>query len=150
LRHLADRSQHLFSGASGPGYRRGSGNYLTGLRGGDEITLRRLDGVDKVAISIEKQLFAVTYKDGATFQPLALRKAVEAADVGVVRFHVSARGRVQEEGNQRFFVAGKDRFLLVDSPQVPVDVPIGIMGVVNDSVTPLAIQIDDFKPLAED
>jgi copper chaperone CopZ len=115
-----------------------------------EITLRRLDGVDKVAISIEKQLFAVTYKDGATFQPTALREAVAAADVEVVRFHVAARGRVEEKGNQSFFIAGNDRFLLVDSPQVPVDVPIGIMGLVNDSATPMEIQIDDFKPLAED
>lgn len=116
-----------------------------------EITLRRLDGVDKVAISIEKQVFAVTYyKDGMTFQPRALREAVAAADVEVVRFHVSARGLVKEEGNQSFFFAGKDRFLLVDSPQVPLNVPIGIMGTVNDSPTPMEIQIDDFKPLAGD
>jgi hypothetical protein len=115
-----------------------------------EITLRRQDGVDKVAISIEKQLFAVTYKDGVAFQPTALREAAAAADVKVVRFHVSARGRVEEKGSQSFFIAGKDRFLLVDSPQVPVNVPIGIMGTVNDSVTPMAIQIDNFKPLAED
>jgi len=115
-----------------------------------EITLRRLDGVDKVAISIEKQLFAVTYKAGASFEPVALREAVAAADVEVVRFHVSAHGQVQKKERQSFFVAGKDRFLLVASPQVPVNVPIGIMGTVNDSVTPMEIQIDDFKPLAED
>ena len=115
-----------------------------------EITLRRLDGVDKVAISIEKQLFAVTYEDGTTFQPMALREAVAAADVEVVRFHVSARGRVKEKGNQSFFIAGEDRFLLVDSPQVPVNVPIGIMGTVNDSTTLMEIRIDDFQLLAED
>lgn len=115
-----------------------------------EVTLRRLEGVDKVAISIEKQMFAVTYKEGASFQPLALREAVQAADVGVVRFHVAARGRVEEEGGKRFFVAGNDRFVLVDSPQAPANVPIGIMGVVNDSTTPMEIRIDDFKPLEED
>jgi copper chaperone CopZ len=115
-----------------------------------EITLRRLDGVDKVAISIEKQLFAVTYKEGAMFQPAALRQAVAAADVEVVRFHVSARGLVKEKGSERFFVAGQDRFLVVDSPQVPVGVRIGIMGAVNDSTTPMEIKIDDFKPLEQD
>jgi len=115
-----------------------------------EITLRRLDGVDKVAISIEKQVFAVTYKAGATFQPTALREAVAAADVEVVRFHVAARGRVKEKGNQSFFIAGNDRFLLVDSPQVPVDVPMGIMGTVNEATTPMEIKIDDFKPLGQD
>lgn len=115
-----------------------------------EITLRRQDGVDKVAISIEKQLFAVTYKDGAAFEPTALREAVAAADVKVVRFHVSARGRVEEKGNQSFLIAGKDRFLVVLSAQVPVNVPLKIMGTVNDLATPMEIQIDDFKPLAED
>lgn len=115
-----------------------------------EITLRRLDGVDKVAISIEKQLFAVTYEDGTAFQPVALREAVAAADVEVVRFHVSARGQVKEKGNQRFLIAGEDQFLLVDSPQVPANVPLGIMGTVNDSTTPMEVKIDDFKLLAED
>jgi hypothetical protein len=84
------------------------------------------------------------------FEPTALREAVGAADVEVVRFHVSARGQVQEDGNQRFFVAGKDRFLLVDSSQVPANVPMGIMGSVNDSRTPMEIQVDDFQLLAED
>lgn len=112
-----------------------------------EITLRRLDGVDKVAISIEKQLFAVTYKAGARFQPEALRKAVAAADVGVVRFHVDARGRVEERGDQRFFIAGEDEFLLTDSPQVPVGAAIRIMGTVNDAANPMHIKADDFQAL---
>lgn len=115
-----------------------------------EITLRRLDGVDKVAISIEKQLFAVTYKAGTTFQPAAIRQAVAAADVEVIQFHVSARGRVKEKGDQRLFVAGEDRFVLVDSPQVPVNVLIGIMGTVNDSAAPMEIKVDDFKLVGED
>jgi hypothetical protein len=115
-----------------------------------EITLRRLDGVDKVAISIEKQLFAVTYENGTAFEPEALRQAVAAADVEVIRFHVSARGRIIEEGGRRFLIAGEDRFLLVDSPQVPAGAPIAIMGTVNDSTTPMEIRIDDFQLSAQD
>jgi hypothetical protein len=115
-----------------------------------EITLRRLDGVDKVAISIEKQMFAVTYMGGAKFQAEALRKAVAGADVDVVRFHVSARGQVKEEESQRFFIAGEDRFLLVDSPHIPVNAPIGIVGTVNDSTSPMQLTLDDFKVLEPD
>jgi sarcosine oxidase gamma subunit len=115
-----------------------------------EITLRRLDGVDKVAISIEKQLFAVTYKGDVKFQPEALRKAVAAADVEAVRFHVEARGRVEKQGEERFLVAGPDRFLVVDSAEVPVDVLLGFLGTVNDSASPMQIKIDDFKHLEPD
>jgi hypothetical protein len=110
-----------------------------------EVTLRRLEGVEKVVISIEKQVFAITYKGAVKFQPDAIRKAVAAADVGVLRFHVDARGRVEEQGDKRFFLAGQDRFLLVDSPQVPNDVPVRIIGTVNDSVTPMQIKVDDFQ-----
>jgi hypothetical protein len=43
---------------------------------------------------------------------------VAKADVKVVRFRIVARGRVYEEGGKRFFVAGKDKFLLVASPKI--------------------------------
>ena len=103
-----------------------------------EIALRRLDGVDKVAISIEKQMFAVFYKDNASFQPKALRGAVAGADVSVVRFHISARGVVQEQNGQMIFIAGKDRFLLIEPPSIPKDTPIGVMGtVLNESTSPM-------------
>src|SRR2546425_6012006 len=81
-----------------------------------EIALRRLDGVDKISISVSEQRFQVTYKSGASFQPRDIRDAVGKAGVEVVRFRIIARGRVHEEGGKRFFVASKDKFLLVASP----------------------------------
>jgi len=115
-----------------------------------EIALRRLEGVDKVVISIQKQMFAVTYVPGTSFQPQDLRDAVANADVGVVRFHISARGKVQKDGTKQFFVSGKDRFLLVEPPKnLPVGSPLGIMGVVDDSSSPFQLKLDDFKPLEE-
>ena len=44
-----------------------------------EIALRRLDGVDKISISISEQRFQVTYKAGASFQPWDIREAVAKA-----------------------------------------------------------------------
>lgn len=112
-----------------------------------EIALRRLDGVDKIAISIEKQLFAVTYKPGASFRPKELRDAVAQADVKVVRFHLSATGQVQQDGDRKFFLAGKDRFLLLDSgKQPPAGGAVGIMALVDDSKNPMELKVDDFKP----
>jgi hypothetical protein len=112
-----------------------------------EIALRRLDGVDKISISISEQRFQVTYKSGASFQPWEIRDAVAKAEVEVVRFRVSARGRVHEEGGKRFFVAGKDKFLLVASPKIPSESPISIEGTVDDSAEPLQLKVLQFKPL---
>jgi hypothetical protein len=92
-------------------------------------------------------MFAVVYKPGASFQPKALRDAVAGLGVEVVRFHVVARGQVQSEGAKLFFLAGKDRFLVVDPPKMPAGVPIGIAGVVDDSSSPVQLKIDDYKEL---
>ncbi|HLA40920.1 MAG TPA: hypothetical protein VJ417_13045 [Candidatus Glassbacteria bacterium] len=112
-----------------------------------EIALRRLEGVDKVAISIQRQQFVVLYKPGSSFQPKDLRAAVGEASVGVVQFHVQARGQVQAEGKKLFFLSGKDRYLLVDSPKIPVNTPVLLGGDVNDATTPLELKVVDFKPL---
>src|SRR5215470_9553339 len=98
-----------------------------------EVALRRLEGVDKISISISRQRFQVTYKPGASFKPSQIRAAVGKADVKVLRFQISARGQVLEQAGKRFFVAGRDRFLLVASPQISSEKPISIEGTVDDS-----------------
>ena len=111
-----------------------------------EIALRRLDGVDKISISISEQRFQVTYKAGASFQPSDIRDAVEKAEVEVIRFRIIARGRVHEERGKQFFVAGKDRFLLVASPKILSAGSISIEGAVDDSAEPLQLKVLQFKP----
>jgi hypothetical protein len=112
-----------------------------------EIALRRLDGVDKISISISEQRFQITYKAGAHFQPLQIRDAVAQADVEVVRFRIVARGRVVAEEGRQFFVATKDKFLLTASPKIPFNSTISIEGTVDDSSEPLRLKILTFKPL---
>ena len=111
-----------------------------------EIALRRLDGVDKISISVSEQRFQVTYKSGASFQPRDIRDAVGKAGVEVVRFRIIARGRVHEEGGKRFFVAGKDKFLLVASPKILSEGSFSIEGTVDDSAEPLQLKVLQFKP----
>jgi hypothetical protein len=72
---------------------------------------------------------------------------VAKAAVEVVRFRITARGRVLDEGGKQFFVGGKDRFLLVASPQFPSAGPISIEGTVDDSAEPLRLKILQFKSL---
>src|SRR5439155_6898822 len=77
-----------------------------------EIALRRLDGVDKISISVSEQRFQVTYKSGASFQLELMRDAEGKAGVEVVRFRIIARGRDHDEGGKGFFLARLDKFLL--------------------------------------
>ena len=117
-----------------------------------EIYLKRLESVDKVTISMANEAVMVSYKPGATFHPSDLRDALKKTEVGVAQFQISARGRVQEQGGKRFFVAGKDRFLLVaspTSPEIPVDSPVSIEGVVNDKPALMELKILTFKGLKQ-
>jgi hypothetical protein len=112
-----------------------------------EIALRRLDGVDKISISISEQKFQVTYKAGASFEPSKIRDAVAQAEVEVLRFRIVARGRIHEEKGKRLFVAGKDEFLLISSPEIPSEHLTSIEGIVDDSAKPLQLKVLQFKTI---
>lgn len=113
-----------------------------------EVYLRRLDGVDKVTISKSQEVVVITYKSGASFQPWDIRDALERTDVGVVQFQISARGRLQEAGGKKYFIAGKDRFLLAPSSvAVPADATVEVQGIVNDKPDPMELKALVVKPL---
>jgi hypothetical protein len=111
-----------------------------------EIALQRLDGVDKVTISMEKQEVAVTYTGTASFQPQLLREAVGHASVTIRRFHIQARGRLRPRGDQQIFIAGRDRFLLVNPPTMPDDKMLLVNGeILNDTTDPMELKVINFQ-----
>src|SRR5947208_8104868 len=117
-----------------------------------EIYLRRLAGIERIKISLSKEAVMVSYKPGALFQPKDLRDALKKTDVGVLQFQISARGRVQEQGGTRFFVAGRERFVLTaapDAPPLPYDTPVLIEGLLNDQADPMQLRVMTVKPFGE-
>jgi hypothetical protein len=115
-----------------------------------EIYLRRLAAVDSIKISLSNEAVLISYKPGAVFQPKDLRDALQKTDVGVLQFQISARGRVQERGGSRFFVAGRDRFVLVsapNAPQVPSETPVLIEATLNDQADPMELKVMTVKPI---
>jgi hypothetical protein len=117
-----------------------------------ELYLRRLPSIDRISISRKNEAVMVSYKPGAMFQPKDLREALQKTDVGITQLQISARGRVQEQAGKRFFIAGKDRFLLVsapNTPQIPSDTSVLIEAVVNDRTDPMELRIMTFKPLQQ-
>jgi len=115
-----------------------------------EVAIRRLDGVDEVAISMQRQQLSVTYKGAASFQPQPLREAVGHASVKIVRFQIQARGRLQVQGDKQFLLAGKDRFLLINPPKMPDDQTLLVGGeVLKDSTTPMELKVVDFRAVSQ-
>ena len=117
-----------------------------------EFYLRRLPSIDKIDISLKNEAVMVSYKPGSSFQPKDLREVFQKTDVAVTQMQISARGRVQEQAGKRFFIAGKDKFLLVsaaNSPQVPVNTPVSVEAVVNDRVDPMELRVITVKPITQ-
>jgi len=115
-----------------------------------ELYLRRMSGIEAIKISLSTEAILVSYKPNALFQPRDLRDALKKTDVGVLQFQITARGRVLEQGSQRFFVAGRDRFLLAaaaDAPPLPLGSPVLIEAMLNDLVDPMELKVMTVKPI---
>ena len=115
-----------------------------------EIYFRRLPGIADVKINLSKEAIMLTYKQGATFDPEGIRKVLKPLEVGVVQFQISARGQLQSQADKRVFVAGKQTFVLfeaIDSPEVPLNTPVQIEGILFDNKTPMEVKILNFKPI---
>ena len=113
-----------------------------------EAALRRLEGVDKISISVSEQKFQVTLKPGTAFHPADIRGAVGKAGVKVTRFRIDARGHVQEEAGKRYFLAGEDKFRLAGTTKFP-DGPVAIEGTVDDAAMPFQLKVMKFKPIKQ-
>jgi hypothetical protein len=115
-----------------------------------ELYLKRLPNVDRVAISMKNEAVMVSYKANSTFQPKDLRDVLKKTEVGVTQFQVSARGHVQDQAGKRFFIAGRDKFVLIsgsNSAQIPLNTAVSIEAVVNDHVDPMELRVMTFKPV---
>ena len=113
-----------------------------------EVYLRQLPGIDKIRISLSQEAIMVSYKPGAAFQPKQLHEALKKTDVGIVQLQIGARGRIEGQGEKRFFAAGNDRFAVVSTPngaEIPVNTPLAIEGILNDQAQPMELKILTFK-----
>jgi copper chaperone CopZ len=115
-----------------------------------EVNFKRIPGIDKVKISLSQEAIMLTYKPGAAFSTSQIRDVLKPLEVGVVQFQIGARGRVVEEGGKRFFVAGKDTFLISEvsrSSAAPLNTPILIEAILNDRAEPMEVKILSIRPV---
>lgn len=111
-----------------------------------EIAIRRLEGVTDVSISMRTKLVEVTYKPGSSFQPRGIREAAAQAGATVVELQIVARGRAEVDRSKRYFVAGRNRFSLIDSGALPMGKTVSVTGTLDDSATPFKLKILESRP----
>ena len=95
-----------------------------------EFHLRRMAGIGQVRISRSQEAVMLTYKPG----PLSRRKLSGTC----LRPSMSAW-----YSGKSFFLAGKDKFLLLAAAwaSVPFDTPILIEGILNDQSNPVELKV---------
>ena len=120
-----------------------------------EVALRRrLDGVADISISQREQTAEVTFGDGDyAFSPDAFRKAVGEAGVVVLQFRIDACGAVRDEGQQRWLVAGKNRWLLKSGAATPAALPVGqplcVSGRLDDRAEPPTVEVIEHRSMGD-
>jgi len=93
----------------------------------------------------------VIFKPNTHFEPAVLRDAAKEADTAFPLMQIVARGKVIEEGDQHFFIAGPDRFLLIEpgptgTPLPAMNEPVAVIASLDDTVTPHRIKIVQTAP----
>ncbi len=93
----------------------------------------------------------VIFQPNTPFEPAVLREAAKEADTAFPLIQIVARGRVVEEGEKHFFVAGEDRFLLIEpdaseTPWPDPDSEVSVIASLDDSVNPMRIKIVQTAP----
>lgn len=115
-----------------------------------EIQFKRIDGVERVKISLSTETVMLSYKPGAAFASLPIRQVLKPLGVGVLRLEVSAVGRMEEQGEKRWFVAGRNRFAVVPSADrtgIRLDAPASVLGIVDDAKEPPELRILSYRVL---
>ena len=114
-----------------------------------EGALKQTESIYKYATSVPKQMFSVIYYAGEKFEPLTLRKIANQGEAYVLKFHVSAVGTLEKDGDRRVFVAGENRFVITGADGVPLGVQVGIIGLVDDEENPMTMTPDDIQVLTD-
>ena len=111
-----------------------------------EVALRRrLEGVSDIAISQREQTAEVRFEGDHAFSPSEFRKAVGEAGVVVLRFNLDACGSVDEDGQQRWLVAGKNRWLLTGERTVAAGQPLCVSGRLDDRAEPSTLEVVEIR-----
>jgi hypothetical protein len=107
-----------------------------------------------VIVDQQSNVVFVTYKPDTRFQASILRDAAEEGGAAFLLIQIVARGHVIVEGDQHFFLAGEDRFALLEpkdatTPLPEVDKEVLAIASIDDSTDPIRAHIVQAKPAGQ-
>lgn len=103
---------------------------------------RRLEGVATISISQSRQTAVVEFAEGPQrFSPRVFRDVLDESGVEVVAFQIDACGTIEQRQNQRWLVAGDNRFLLEEDGTVPVGQPLCVSARLDDRADPHRLKV---------
>lgn len=117
-----------------------------------EYNFRHIPGVQKVDISLSKEIIVISYgSSNVRFDPEAIRKVLKPWNVKVLQFQIRARGRIYHHESQRLFRTGSDVFRIPaaqNTSVVPDDSLIEVEGILNDRFSPKELRILTYKVIS--
>lgn len=110
-----------------------------------ENAARSQPGVGDVKISMSRQTVDMSYAKDAPLNFSALDKTLAGLNANVQRLRIVARGRMEQSGAKREFVAGQNRFLLTTaSPALPEGKPLIVAGLLEQGSGPMQLTVTQF------
>jgi hypothetical protein len=66
--------------------------------------------------------------------------------MSVVEFRIRMCGHVEQDGDQRWLLAGKQRYLVRSDREIPVDEPLCVTGTLESRHQPATLEVSAFEP----
>jgi hypothetical protein len=119
-----------------------------------KAALERQDGVADIVIDMRSNVVFVVFKPNTHFEPKVLRDAAKAAETAFPLMQIVAHGHLVAEGDQHFFIAGQDRFLVLEPTDAAKPLPalnedVSVVASLDDSADPMRIKIVQSGPPPE-
>jgi hypothetical protein len=106
---------------------------------------RHFDKALAVDVDDEHDTATVRFDAGQEFSAAAFHEAATQVRMAVREFRIQACRRIEANGNERWLVAGRNRFLVHSDRDMPVDVPLCLDGSFDSRQDPATLEVSTFE-----
>ena len=106
---------------------------------------RHFDQAVAVDVDDERGTVTVEFDAGQDFSEAAFREAAGQVRMRVMGFRIEACGRVEATGDERWLVAGSNRFLVHSNRDLPVDLPLCLGATLDNRQGTAMLEVSTFE-----
>jgi hypothetical protein len=114
-----------------------------------KASLRRQYDKSTIDVDDDKDTATIHFADNESFSAADFRAAVERVRMRVVTVRLQACGTVDASGGNRWFTAGKSKFLARSDRELPLNEPLCADGTLDTGSDPATFRISAFSVQAE-